>query len=50
MRVCEVELHQFEECRHDPVRFAKFKALATPVQAADPKVYFTTKSKKNYFF
>ena len=30
MRVCEPELHLFEECVHDPKAFARFQALATP--------------------
>ena len=40
MRVCEPELHLFEECVHDPARFAKFKAMATPGQRV-PKDYFS---------
>ena len=40
MRVCEPELHLFEECVHDPTRFAKFKAMATPGQRV-PKDYFS---------
>ena len=30
MRVCEPELNLFEECVHDPKRFAKFQSMATP--------------------
>ena len=48
MRVCEPELNLFEECVHDPVRFEKFQRLATPVQR-EPKDYFTTVIRKNYF-
>ena len=49
MRVCEPELNLFEECVHDPKAFAKFQALATP-QQRNPKDYFTTVIRKNYFF
>jgi hypothetical protein len=49
MRVCEPELNQFEECRHDPKAFARFKALATPVQR-EAKDWFSTTIKKNYFY
>lgn len=48
MRVCEPELNLFEECVHDPVRFAKFQKLATPVQK-EPKDYFSVVVRKNYF-
>jgi len=48
MRVCEPELNLFEECTHDPVRFAKFRAMATPGQRV-PKDYFSTIIRKNYF-
>ena len=48
LRVCEPELHLFEECVHDPARYAKFAALATPVQR-EAKDYFSTVIKKNYF-
>jgi len=48
MRVCEPELNLFEECTHDPVRFAKFRAMATPGQRV-PKDYFTTIIRRNYF-
>ena len=30
MRVCEPELNLFEECVHDPKRFAQFQKMATP--------------------
>lgn len=49
LRVCEPELNLFEECVHDPVRFEKFQRLATPVQR-EPKDYFSTVVRKNYFF
>ena len=49
MRVCGPELNQFEECRHDPKAFARFKALATPVQR-EAKDWFSTTIKKNYFY
>jgi hypothetical protein len=49
MRVCEPELNYFEECVHDPKSFAKFQALATPVQR-EAKDYFSTIVRKNYFF
>ena len=49
MRVCEPELNLFEECVHDPKAFARFQALATPVQR-EAKDYFTTVVRKNYFF
>ena len=48
MRVCEPELNLFDECVHDPKRFAKFQSLATPTQRA-PKNYFSTIVKKDYF-
>lgn len=48
MRVCEPELHMFEECVHDPLAFAKFQAMATPAQR-EAKDYFSTVLKKNYF-
>ena len=48
MRVCEPELHLFEECVHDPVRFAKFKNMATPGQRV-PKDYFASIIRRNYF-
>ena len=48
MRVCEPELNLFEECVHDPKRFAKFQAMATPAQRV-PKDYFATIIRKNYF-
>lgn len=48
MRVCEPELNLFEECVHDPVRFAKFRAMATPGQRV-PKDYFSTIIRRNYF-
>ena len=48
MRVCEPELNLFEECVHDPKRFAKFQAMATPGQRV-PKDYFATIIRKNYF-
>ena len=48
MRVCEPELNLFEECVHDPKRYAKFQALATPAQR-EAKDYFTTVIRKNYF-
>ena len=49
MRVCEPELNLFEECVHDPKAFARFQALATPVQR-EAKDYFTTIIRKNYFY
>jgi len=49
MRVCEPELNYFEECVHDPKSFARFQALATPVQR-EAKDYFTTIIRKDYFF
>ena len=49
LRVCEPELNQFEECVHDPKRFAKFAALATPSQR-EAKDWFSTVVKKDYFF
>ena len=48
LKVCEPELHLFEECVYDPQRYAKFQALATPIQR-EAKDYFTTVIKKNYF-
>ena len=48
MRACEPEMNLFEECRHDPVRYAKFKKMATPGQAA-PKQFFATQFGRNYF-
>ena len=48
MRVCEPELNQFEECKHDPVKYQKFKSMATPEQAM-PKMYFSSKYGRNYF-
>ena len=48
MKVCEPELNLFEECVHDPNRYAKFAALATPAQR-EAKDYFSTVVKKNYF-
>jgi hypothetical protein len=35
-------------CVHDPKRYAKFQALATPLQR-EAKDYFSTVIKKNYF-
>mmetsp|Transcript_15141 Transcript_15141/g.10626 ORF Transcript_15141/g.10626 Transcript_15141/m.10626 type:complete len:123 (-) Transcript_15141:95-463(-) len=49
MRVCEPELHLFEECVHDPRSFAKFQSMATPVQER-PKEFFSTVVRKNYFY
>ena len=49
MRVCEPELNLFEECVHDPERFAKFKAMATPGQRV-PKDWSATIIRKNYFY
>ena len=49
LRVCEPEVNLFEECVHDPERFAKFKAMATPGQSV-PKDYFSYIIRKNYFF
>ena len=48
MRVCEPELHLFEECNHDPVRFAKFKNMATPGQRV-PKDFFAQIIRRDYF-
>ena len=48
LRVCEPELNLFEECRHDPKRFAKFVSMATPGQRI-PKDYFATIFRHNYF-
>ena len=49
MRVCEPELHMFEECVHDPRAYSKFKALATPVQN-EGKNFYAHIIRKNYFF
>ena len=49
MRVCEPELNLFEECVHDPRAFARFQAMATPMQR-EAKDYFSTMHRKNYFF
>ena len=49
LRVCEPELNLFEECVHDPKRFAKFQAMATPAQQV-PKDYFATVIRRNYFY
>ena len=48
MRVCSPELNLFEECVHDPKRFAKFQELATPIQK-EPKGYFSTRLNKDYW-
>jgi len=48
MRVCEPELNLFEECVHDPKRFAKFQAMATPGQRV-PKDFSATIIRRNYF-
>ena len=49
MRICEPELNLFEECVHDPKSFARFQAMATPVQR-EARDYFATIQRKNYFF
>lgn len=38
LRWCKPELDMFEECKHDPLVYAKFQELATPVQKT-PKNY-----------
>ena len=48
MRVCEPELNLFEECVHDPKRYASFQQMATPGQRV-PKDFFATIIRKNYF-
>ena len=49
MRICEPELNLFEECVHDPKSYARFQAMATPVQR-EARDYFATIQRKNYFF
>ena len=41
--------HILEECVHDPKSFARFQAMATPVQR-EARDYFSTIHRKNYFF
>eukprot|EP00826_Nyctotherus_ovalis_P042014 TRINITY_DN4283_c0_g4_i3.p1 TRINITY_DN4283_c0_g4~~TRINITY_DN4283_c0_g4_i3.p1 ORF type:complete len:156 (-),score=21.06 TRINITY_DN4283_c0_g4_i3:147-614(-) len=38
VRLCENELHLFEECIHNPVAFTEFLNLSTP-HLAEPKVF-----------
>ncbi len=38
LRLCENELHLFEECQHDPAEFVKFVRLAT-VHQRFPKLH-----------
>ena len=47
--MCEPELNLFEECVHDPTRYSKFKAMATPGQKV-PKDYFANIIRSNYFW
>jgi hypothetical protein len=46
LRLCKNELDMFEECYHDPVNYAKFEEVATPIQL-DTKHYFLNISKRD---
>ena len=48
VRLCETELHLFEECQHDPVAFAKFASIGTIKQSA-PKIHaWITSGRSTY--
>lgn len=47
LRFCKSELDLFEECYHDPITYAKFEEVGTPIQLGQ-KHYFKNVNKGDW--
>ena len=49
VRLCENELHLFEECQHNPIAYAEFLKLGTPHLSTPKKFdWFVTAYQSTY--
>ena len=49
MRLCKSELDMFEECKYDPINYAKFVELATATQKLTPNYFYYDRGNEKPF-